>query len=170
MTKFKPNRDLTQARLKQILRYNRRTGLFHWRKPRPRIQVGARAGSLMPSGYIRITVDRHRFMAHTLAWLYVTGEYIARGLDHRDTVPSNNKFANLRRADKSQNRMNSKVRSDCKCGVKGVRERPNGTFSPQITLPGQKAKSLGTFKTAEAAAAVYAAAAREHFGEFARIK
>lgn len=109
-------------------------------------------------------------MAHTLAWLYVTGEFVARGLDHKDTNRANNRWRNLRKADKSQNRMNSKVRSDCKCGVKGVRERPNGTFSPQITLPGQKTKCLGTFKTVDEAAAVYAAEARKHFGEFARIK
>lgn len=171
MTTFLPNATLTQELLKSLLFYDQVSGDFFWRVYKnSNAKRGQKAGSLMPEGYIRITVAGRRFMAHTLAWLYMTGEYVPRGLDHRDTVRSNNRWRNLRKANKSQNRMNSRIRSDNKSGVKGVYLRPNGTFSAQITLPGQKAKQLGTFKTAEEAGEVYAAEAMKNFGEFARIK
>lgn len=169
MSKFKPNSELTQARLREILHYNPETGIFRWIEARPRIQVGDVAGSVQ-QGYIRITVDGHRFMAHTLAWLYMTGEYVARGLDHKDTNRANNRWANLRKASKSQNRMNSTVRSDSRSGHKGVHIYKSGRITAQITLPGCRARYLGTFNSIEAAAARYEEEARKHFGEYVRIK
>lgn len=152
MTKFLPTASLTQARLKELLRYNPRTGIFYWNAARCKVHVGMVAGSLTPEGYIRIT-----------------GEYVVRGIDHRDTNRSNNRWRNLRRAGKSENRMNSRVRSDNKSGVKGVHIRPGRRPCAQISLPGQRAKYLGSFNTIEEAAARYAEEAKKHFGEFARL-
>lgn len=170
MSVFKPNSELSQERLKEILAYNPETGLFHWKVARGRIYVGMQAGSLTPEGYVRITIDRHRFMAHTLAWLDMTGEYISRGIDHRDTLRSNNKWTNLRRATQSQNNMNMKVRSDNALGVKCVQKKKGAISQPYfatIKVNG-KQRQLGYCSTIEEAAESYRAAALKYFGEFAR--
>lgn len=170
MSKFKPNSDLTQERLKALLDYNQETGIFRWKIARPRIHVGMQAGSVTPEGYVRITIDGHRFMGHTLAWLYMTGEYVARGIDHRDTVRSHNKWLNLRRASQSQNNMNMRVRSDNALGVKCVRKKKGAISKPfyaSITIEG-KQRQLGYCSTIEEAAETYRIAAEKHYGEFAR--
>lgn len=173
MTKFRPSHSLTQDHLRSLLYYDKETGVFTWVKARSRIRIGAVAGSTMPNGYVRITIDGHRFMAHTLAWLWVTGEYVARGLDHRDTNPSNNRWENLRKATPSQNSMNTNVRSDNITGIKCVRYRSYGKrkkrYYSTIRVDG-KQKHFGYFLTAEEAAEAYAKAAKEYFGEFARLK
>lgn len=173
MTKFKPNHLLTQSRLIELLSYDPETGIFRWIVSRSsRALAEDVAGSLSKEGYIRITIDSHRFMAHSLAWLYMTGEYIARGIDHQDTIRSNNKWDNLRKATRSQNNMNSNVRSDNITGIKGCRFKASRAspkkYYATITLEG-KQKYLGYFLTAQEAADAYRDAAIKHFGEFARF-
>jgi hypothetical protein len=46
---------------------------------------------------------------------------------------------------------------------------PSGTYAARITREG-KTHHLGSFNTIEEASAVYAKAAKEHFGEFARTE
>lgn len=171
MTTFKPNNKLSQERLKEFLHYDEETGIFRWLKNiSGRVHAGMIAGSLMPEGYIRITVDRHRFMAHTLAWLYMTGEYVARGIDHRDTKRANNKWKNLRRATQSQNNMNMLVRSDNALGVKCVQRKKGAISKPFYATirVGGKQRQLGYCATIEEAAETYRLAAEKYFGEFAR--
>lgn len=172
MTTFKPNSTLTQEHLKSLLSYEKDTGVFTWRVAHHRIRVGMTAGSLSKEGYIRITVARRRFMAHALAWLYMTGEYVVRGIDHRDTVRNNNRWTNLRRATLSQNSMNVGVRSDNALGIKCVQRKKGKNVRPfyaTITFDGRQ-RQLGYFDTIEEAAESYRIAALKHFGEFARTK
>lgn len=174
MTKFKPNHLLTQGRLRSLLFYDPETGVFTWRKNRARVSAGTIAGSLMPEGYLRITVGGHRFMAHQLAWLYMTGEYVARDIDHRDTNRANNRWENLRRATRSQNNMNARLRSDNSTGFKGVTIKKGKRSKPycaQVGVPGKgRPQHIGYFHTAEDAHSAYVSAAKIQFGEFARAK
>ena len=71
---------VTQARLKELLTYARKTGRFYRRKPRGPAGAGAEAGT-NSEGYVRIWIDRRRYMAHRLAWLYVHGEHPAGKID-----------------------------------------------------------------------------------------
>lgn len=170
MTKFKPNHLLTQKALKALLHFDPNSGIFTWISARPRIHVGMVAGCLMPEGYIRITVDGHRVMAHQLAWLYMTGDYIVRGIDHKDTNRANNKWINLRRATRSQNNMNAGLRSDNSTGFKGVsikRGKSSKRYCAQIGLTGHP-NHIGYFRTAEEAHAAYMDKARELYGDYAR--
>lgn len=130
------------------------------------------AGHLSKEGYIRITIDGHRIMAHTLAWLYMTGKYVARGIDHRDTVRSNNQWINLRCATQSQNNMNMKVRSDNALGIKCVLRKKGAISKPYyatIRVDGRQ-RQLGYCATIEEAAETYRIAALKHFGDFARTE
>ena len=66
---------ITQEELKELLRYNPDTGVFTWVKPvSKRIKVGTIAGS-DSHGLTIIVINKKRYRAHRLAWLYMTGEW-----------------------------------------------------------------------------------------------
>lgn len=113
-------KKITQARLKEVLRYSPIVGVFEWRVAGRKIRPGGLAGAVIGSGYVRITIDRVLYPAHQLAWLYMTGEWPEEQIDHRDGDRSNNAFKNLRLATEAQNSWNSKKKKNNKSGVKGV--------------------------------------------------
>lgn len=91
------------------------------------------------------------------------------GVDHINGDGLDNRRSNLRFANQSQNMANQRLRSDNTSGYKGVTgpRGKAGVWMAQIYHRGRN-KNLGYYATAEAAARVYDAAARETFGEFAR--
>src|SRR5947209_541842 len=65
---------LTRARLRELLRYNRKTGEFRWRKrPRGWVRLELSAGYLSKQGYRCINIDGRFYREHQLAWFYMTG-------------------------------------------------------------------------------------------------
>lgn len=159
---------LTAEKLRSVLRYDKDSGQFYWLVSNNQAGVGGEAGWRNPkTGYLLIKVLGHKFMAHRLAWLYVTGEWPVDRIDHQDTNRGNNKWDNLRGADNSKNRANTHVRPDNILGVKGVRLHETGRYHARICERG-KFRSLGLHDTAEKAKSAYERAAREIFGEFAR--
>lgn len=86
-----------------------------------------------------------------------------RIVDHVNGDTLDNRRANLRVASASQNMANRPGRS--RCGYRGVTSS-EGAYRAQICPDGQR-KYLGTFRTAEAAARAYDAAAIDLYGEFA---
>ncbi len=119
-------------------------------------------------GYIAIRIDRHDYLAHRLAWLYIYGRWPKGRLDHRDTNRANNIFENLREATQSQNLANARRRSDNTSGFKGVSLRKDtGRWAAYVNFEGKRYR-LGCFDTKEAASAAYSRMAASLFGEFAR--
>lgn len=96
----------------------------------------------------------------------------SENIDHKDMNRLNNQRKNLRIANKSQNQANSGIRKNSLSGYKGVYYRNDGgstgRWIAKIMLKG-KNKNLGSFKTAKTAAKAYNQAAKELFGEFARL-
>ena len=89
--------------------------------------------------------------------------------DHRDGDGLNNTRANLRPCSRHQNQRNTGLRKNNSSGLKGVRyNRRISRFYASIFV-NSKVKHLGSFKTKEEAHAAYQAAARQHFGDFARF-
>jgi HNH endonuclease/AP2 domain len=160
---------LTVERLKEVLHYDPETGVFTWVvKPSKRIRAGSVAGSLK-EGYQRITIAGVDYRGHRLAWLYMTGEWPALEIDHRDTNKSNNRWDNLRLATRAQNAANVKSFKHNTSGIKGVSfDTHKQRWRACINRKGKKSH-VGWFTRKEDAAAAYAAAAREHHGDFARV-
>lgn len=151
---------LTAERLRELLHYDPATGLFTWRVAKSnRAPVGGVAGSLAVRGCVDIGVDGVRHKAHRLAWLYMTGRWPDAEIDHRNTVPHDNRWSNLRELPHVLNSQNSRApRSNNTTGFLGV-TRNGGRFRAQITVNG-KAFNLGRYETPERAYEVYVAAKR----------
>lgn len=89
--------------------------------------------------------------------------------DHIDRDKENNHRSNLREATHSQNRVNSKKRSDNTSGYRGVfLDKRTGRWPTQIQFKGKQIY-LGVFNDKKDAARVYDKAALEYYGEFAQL-
>jgi hypothetical protein len=154
---------ITAERLRSLLSYNPETGIFTWRVRRGRILAGTVTGGIGSHGYVEIRVDYRLYLAHRLAWLYMTGEWPKETIDHRDLDRTNNRWRNLREATFGQNNTNRRARGAQ--GLKGVTKNRRA-YVAQIQVAGRN-RYLGSFATPEAAHAAYVAASSAH-GEFAR--
>lgn len=155
------NFDAVEA-FRSLLSYEPETGQMFWRK------TGKLAGFQHKDGYWRVKVKDKSYLAHRLAWIIVTGEWPRADIDHINLVRSDNRWANLREATRSQKRANTKAQRRSATGLKGVTwHTQNKRWLAQIMV-NRKRKCLGLYDTPEQAHAAYALAAKEHFGEFAR--
>jgi hypothetical protein len=165
---------LTAARLRSLLDYNPRTGVFTWRiNGRGRyMRTGTRAGTIRKDGYRQICVDRVIYLSGRLAWLYMTDRLPHQLIDHENRKRADDRWKNLREANYSQNGANSKGRNTL--GIKGVifippkgTQRLSKPYHARIKV-NYRFLHLGSFKTAREAHAAYIAAAHKYFGTFAR--
>jgi hypothetical protein len=165
------NSELTQERLRELLRYDPRTGKFRWRvRKRSNHNPGDIAGCRVRSDFWCIHINGRRYQAHQLAWLYMKGAWGRPVIDHRDGNSLNNRWRNLRLTTRSNNAANRRRLRSNTSGFKGVVfNRQRGNWKAQITKEGRR-YYLGSYATAEKAHAAYVAKARELFGEFARTK
>lgn len=112
---------LTQERLKELVYYNKHTGVFTQKKSRKGVSnVGKVAGCKKKHGYWHISIDDIVYGAHRLAWLYVHGYFPEHCIDHINRVRDDNRLVNLREVTYSCNLRNSGIGSMNSSGVKGV--------------------------------------------------
>lgn len=158
---------LTLRRLKTVLRYDPDSGSFFWLiRTSNRIKVGDEAGVDRSDGYIIISIDGVKYLAHRLAWFYMTGEWPKEQIDHKNLDRSDTRWGNLREAARAENYRNTGCRSHSKIGLKGV--TTNGArWQAQIRI-NKKRIYLGTYDSPEQAHAAYCAANTLHHGEFGR--
>ena len=80
---------------------------------------GKEAGTLEKTGYIRIKLNGHKYMAHRLAWFYEYGKWPTKEIDHKDNIKHHNWIDNLREATRSENIINSIKHPSCSSKYKG---------------------------------------------------
>jgi hypothetical protein len=170
--------ELSQAIVCKLLKYDPTTGSLTWRwrddaRPQWNVRYAGKAAGYIwtprtgKTRYLVIGIFGWSFRAHRLIWLYMTGAWPSLEIDHADGDGLNNRWSNLRQATRAQNVMNSGVRMDNKCGLRGVCfNKFAGRFQARIQVDG-KGRFLGYFDTKEEAHAAYLAAAVEAYGEFA---
>lgn len=155
--------------LKNRLSYDKETGLFTYIVNVSNCKTGDIAGRPNTNGHIQISINNRRYMAHNLAWLYMTGEYPTEFIvDHIDRNYANNKWENLRKASLSENSGNTKLSITNTSGVKGVYwNKTKEKWIAQIGIYNRRVH-IGNFYTKEEAEKAYKAEANKHFGEFSR--
>lgn len=167
---------LDQTILKSLLHYDPGTGIFTW-KPRADARktwntryankVAGFDWTVSPGTIYRsIRIFDWPFLAHRLAVLYMTGSWPPIDTDHRDRNGLNNRWENLRIADKRQNGANRGVSKRNKLGFKGVTVDNDGRYRATLGYKGKQIW-LGRYDTPEQAHEAYMRAARKYFGEFA---
>lgn len=160
---------LTAERLRQLLEYDPETGKFTWKvSTSSRVFKGMLAGTAHIKGYITIGLDKKNYLAHRLAWLYMTGKWPPDQIDHINGDRSDSCFSNLRLATHAENMRNSKLNKNSSSGVKGVYWSTEKKIWVARIYVDNCAIHLGLFTDIEDAATAYEKAAKEHFGEFAR--
>jgi hypothetical protein len=158
---------LTAERLRELLNYDPATGVFTWKQRGRGRPVGRPAGGKNGRGYINIQIDEEQHQAHRLAWLHSFGHWPGSSLDHVNGDPADNRIANLREADPSQNACNK--RGHGLSGIKGVSWcKQTQMWRASISKDGLD-RTLGRFPSRAAAAAAYQSAARVLHGAFARV-
>lgn len=160
---------ITAFDLHKLLTYDSDSGDFRWRVSRGGKKAGSLAGCIAPNGYRYIRVMNTMYLASRLAWLYTTGEWPKDEIDHKNVDQADDRFSNLREANRSQNNNNTRMKRNNKSGYKGVcwdsrREK----WLAQIMV-NRKHRFLGYFETPEEAYAVYCDVSIKERGEFLRL-
>lgn len=161
---------ISHSRLCGVIDYNPNTGHFTWKRDvGMRARKGTIAGNIdIVHGYVRIGLENRLFLAHRLAWFYMTGAWPRDQIDHVNLIRHDNRWSNLREANKSQNLGNIRARCDNVSGYKGVcYHNASGAWMAQIMKDGKKVY-LGLFGSPELAHKAYRKAAQKYFGKFAR--
>lgn len=156
-------------RVKELLDYNPMSGEFTWRERRGgAVAAGDLAGMVFPRGHRHITIDGSMYQASRLAWFYVTEEDPGElYVDHIDGDVGNNSIKNLRIGDWFDVMQGKTVSEKNQVGVKGV-VKMGEKFKAQITANWNHFY-LGSYNTAEEAAAAHQAAARILHGKNWRL-
>ena len=153
--------------LSQHLKYDPYTGLGIWLVSLSnRTQVGTIAGTTS-NQYCNIMYKNKLYKAHRLFWFLQTGfDPGPLTIDHIDQNPLNNKFFNLRLANKSQQQHNTSKPCNNTSGHKGVSwNKTKQRYCAYIKLDNKKIH-LGSYKTLEQAVAARQAKELELHGEF----
>jgi hypothetical protein len=159
-------RPLTTERLRELLSYDPETGLFTWNISPLVHKWRGRVAGREDNGYCRIRIDRQEYLAHRLAWLYMTGEWPEDSIDHINGTRSDNRWTNLRDVPQSVNMQNRRrPRINSKSGMLGVKwNADSASWEARIKI-GDQQIYLGRAKDKTVAAAMYVAAKRvAHIG------
>lgn len=139
-------KTLTQAELKARVSYDPKSGLFTRVSDAGRWKAGTQIGSINTLGYCAINFGGYPWLAHRLAFLWVTGEWPKYNVDHINGNRSDNRWDNLRDIPQRMNTENTKVASKHnRSGLLGVTlHKACGKYSARIYVAG-KGIHLGLF-------------------------
>lgn len=141
--------------LHEFLDYSIVSGQFYWKVDRGNqfAKVGAKAGYAHNSGYVIIEIEGKQYLAHRLAWLYLTGRWPPAEIDHINRARTCNGWINLREALGFENCQNVGIRSNNKSGYMGVDwHKASKKWRARIVLKG-KSIVVGYFDDVTVAAA-----------------
>lgn len=159
------------AEIKNSLQYDPETGRVVWLKAGSGNRLaGKTAGCRRADGYVLIRVGAKLRGAHRIAVILMTGSDPIGVVDHINGDPSDNRWSNLRVCSQRNNRANSKTQTRPKSskykGVTWFAQRKKWMAKICVNY---KTRTLGYFDNEHDAALAYNRAARETFGDFARM-
>ncbi len=115
----------------------------------------------------RIRIHGVGIFRYDIVWALHYGEWPRQWIDHKNTIPHDDKIDNLRLCTDSQNKSNQKTRKNNSSGCKGVYwHKKSNKWMARIQVDNDT-KYLGCFHDIDEAHAAYVEAARRYFGEFA---
>ena len=115
---------LTQQRLKFLLHYSQKTGIFTWIRPYTKcikpLSVAGYYDWSNNNQYRRITIDGVKYRAGRLAFLYMLGRFPYKNVGYHNHDTLDNSWINLFEGTTQDNQRNTKLSKNNKSGVNGV--------------------------------------------------
>ena len=167
-------KELTQARLHEILSYNKETGDFIWKSAsKYHNQLnGKLAGTIRISRgkhYRWIKIDNRAYSAHRLAWFYCCGKW-PNIIDHKHGNTLDNRITNLNNVNILMNNQNHKTKIKSNGLPTGVRNSASGRFQARIKANG-KTIYIGAYDTIQEAKDAYGSARKKlHYCPIEELK
>jgi|SRR5215469_3275827 len=145
--------NLDPGFIRQTFNYSPHTGEVTWNVALSRrIREGARAGFLDDQGRIKIGIEGKEYFAHRIIWVWMTGVWPTKEIDHINKIKSDNRWTNLREATPSENHRNRGKQRNNTTGYKGVTfDKRRGCYIAGVKLNGKRHNVRGRFETAEEA-------------------
>ena len=153
--------NVTSSRLRELLSYDAHSGVFVLLAQRGPAKAGSVAGSFK-DGYKEVMLDGRSYLAHRLAWFYMTGTWPTGQIDHINGDRSDNRISNLRDASPSVNQQNRRAaQCNSRSGLLGVTHYKRDDKWMASIRVNRKQHNLGLFATPELAHAAYIEAKRK---------
>lgn len=156
-----PGDTLTAERLRELLDYDRETGVFTWTTEAHSVRRHGQMAGCATGERVLIGINGRHYFAHRLAVLHVTGEWPHAHVDHKSGEPRNNKWANLRDVPPKLNAENQrrahKGSVSAYLGVSWRKDRKKWQASIRVN---RKPIHLGLFAVESEAGAAYLEAKR----------
>src|SRR5882724_220608 len=175
-----PKERIPEGLARALFSYEADTGRLLWAVNagrHGRIRAGTRAGSehTDKDGYRSryVTIDGRSYKASHVIWVWATGKWPKRTVDHKNLDGLDDRWDNLREADDSQQKQNNRRRKDSKTGYKCIayyndpRYRDGKCYRWQVVVNGKRIKSSVRYTTAKEAYEAYCARLSDFHGEFA---
>lgn len=148
---------VTQEYVKQLFEYDPISGNFTWLRrssEKSHVVIGSVAGSRSPKGYLLLKVGGKNYLGSRLAFLYMTGSWPTKLMDHIDRNPRNNAWSNLREVTRSENNRNKGTHMGKTSQFRGVSKRKD-KWLVVIRVNG-KPKYMGQYKCEQEAGRIAA--------------
>jgi hypothetical protein len=161
------NSTLSQEYLNSIFEY--KDGIIYWKKNTAyQSKVGQKIGTKShQNGYLRVQLHKKQYFVHRIIFTMFYG-FIPTEVDHIDGNPGNNKIENLRNVSRTQNCINTRLRTTNKSGFKNVSwSKTMKKWSVQIRI-NKKNIYFGWYDDIELADLVAQEARNKHHKQFAR--
>ena len=137
--------EVTQDKLKELMVYDRVTGIFR------SVKDNEVLGAENSSGHLKTQIGTKQYVLHRLAWLYEHGEWPVGIIDHIDHNRKHNAIENLRDVSIKENSKNQRIGKNNKSGVTGVFwNKAKNKWQACVKVDG-KNKHLGYFSDMEEA-------------------
>lgn len=148
--------EISREDIVKLLSYDAETGVFTWNVSRGTKKAGSIAGKTNNKGYRVISINRHHYGAHRLAYLITYGLWPTYEIDHKNGIKTDNRISNLRDVTRAINKQNTKKSyANNGSGLLGVSfSKRTGRWYSRICVDG-KNKSLGFYDSPDKAHAAY---------------
>lgn len=150
---------VTPENVRDMFDYDPLTGILT-RKAYPGGRRTGQPAKHLRDGYLILYVGKQTLLAHRVIWLWMTGAWPAGLVDHHDTDRCNNRWKNLRAADRRLNGENQRrAHMNSKTGLLGA--SPYGKRFVACIRHEGRTKHVGYFDTAQAAHEAYVRTKRQ---------